>query len=637
MQRIATGFWNPFGLTFDERGRLWAVDNDPDASPPCRLLQVVPGGDYGFQFQFGRAGTNPLIAWNGQLPGTLGYAAGTGESPCAVVIHRGFLWVTSWGDNRIERYTLHTKAGEDSAMILANPEVVVQGGPSFRPVGMALAPNGDLIFTDWVDRSYTLHGLGKIWRLSMDGSVQSPHGIPARTKAEQSAFYGSMGDSLWSHPMTVLPNDNQGQAMESAHRSADPFVQTAVMWGESQTIRNLNIDDWKKLPDGMRLTRAMAYRWQDLNQFARFDSKQRKTFWEFGLRDNSSDVRKFILRWIAEVKATDMVQSIDAYLAQISVPQVEYRLAMATLEYLERGPADRSEVGGHRRAVVQALDTNRTLDARTTALAMLGPSEPGLSTASLIPLTEENGDLGRQATRLLALRNDEASLAQLVKIALDNKRNAQQRADAVMGLASNAAQHKSTLEQLSQDDSQPVKVEANRVLARLQNTELNQGRPADSDSAAWLARLEKHAGDPDAGWRVFFRAGAGQCSACHMYQGRGAKVGPDLSTLAGAASERSRILESILQPSREIGPLYVPWIVSTVDGQVISGIKLHIPGPNGKTRYINQKGEPIDIDLKEIAEQKMADQSIMPAGLAFAMDDQELADLIALLENSSSR
>ncbi len=113
LERIATGFWNPFGLAFDRHGRLFAVDNDPDSRPPCRLLHIVEGGDYGYRFRNGRKGVHPFTAWNGELPGTLPMVAGTGEAPCGVLSYeadslpaeyRGSLLVTSWGDHRIERY-----------------------------------------------------------------------------------------------------------------------------------------------------------------------------------------------------------------------------------------------------------------------------------------------------------------------------------------------------------------------------------------------------------------------------------------------------------------------------------------------------------------------------------------------------
>ena len=68
-------------MTFDAFGRLFAVDNDPDSRPPCRLLHIVEGGDYGYRFRNGRKGLHPFTAWNGELPGTLGMVAGTGEAP----------------------------------------------------------------------------------------------------------------------------------------------------------------------------------------------------------------------------------------------------------------------------------------------------------------------------------------------------------------------------------------------------------------------------------------------------------------------------------------------------------------------------------------------------------------------------
>ena len=42
---------------------------------------------------------------------------------------------------------------------------VVTGGDDFRPVGIAAAPDGSLYISDWVDKSYDVHGKGRIWRL----------------------------------------------------------------------------------------------------------------------------------------------------------------------------------------------------------------------------------------------------------------------------------------------------------------------------------------------------------------------------------------------------------------------------------------------------------------------------------------
>ncbi len=127
IERVAFGFWNPFHLAFDAFGRLFAVDNDPDSMPPCRLMHIVDGGNYGYRYRNGRKGVHPFTAWNGELPGTLPMVAGTGEAPSGVLAYEsdqlpedyvGNLLVTSWGDHRIERYRLEPRgelSGRDRA------------------------------------------------------------------------------------------------------------------------------------------------------------------------------------------------------------------------------------------------------------------------------------------------------------------------------------------------------------------------------------------------------------------------------------------------------------------------------------------------------------------------------------------
>ena len=167
----ATGFWNPHASCIDAFGRLFTVDNDPDSRPPCRLLHIIEGGDYGYRFRNGRKGLHPFTAWNGEIRGTLPMLAGTGEAPSGIVAYEhdalpaeyvGNLLATSWGDHRIERFQLKVKGASFES--IAEPLIV--GGENFRPVGIALAPDGSLYCTDWVLREYKLHGKGRIWRIS---------------------------------------------------------------------------------------------------------------------------------------------------------------------------------------------------------------------------------------------------------------------------------------------------------------------------------------------------------------------------------------------------------------------------------------------------------------------------------------
>ncbi|MEM8736092.1 MAG: PVC-type heme-binding CxxCH protein [Planctomycetota bacterium] len=115
VKEYATGFWNGFDLKFNARAELLLVDNDPDARGPNRLLKVVEHGDYGYLSIFGGSGTHPFQGWDGSLPGTLPYIAGTGEAPSGLIDmqrssfpneYANSVLVTIWNENSLERFDL---------------------------------------------------------------------------------------------------------------------------------------------------------------------------------------------------------------------------------------------------------------------------------------------------------------------------------------------------------------------------------------------------------------------------------------------------------------------------------------------------------------------------------------------------
>lgn len=144
------------------------------------------------------------------------------------------------------------------------------------------------------------------------------------------------------------------------------------------------------------------------------------------------------------------------------------------------------------------------------------------------------------------------------------------------------------------------------------------------DAAAILAL----GGDTKRGREVFYNVQLGQCVNCHRLQGGGRSVGPDLDAIASKRS-KAQLLDSILQPSKEIDPKFSSHAVLTEDGLVVTGLKVE---ENKDVLILRQAdGKDVRISKADLASLKIQPQSLMPTGLAGEMTAQELADLLAFL------
>lgn len=133
-------------------------------------------------------------------------------------------------------------------------------------------------------------------------------------------------------------------------------------------------------------------------------------------------------------------------------------------------------------------------------------------------------------------------------------------------------------------------------------------------------------GDPARGETVFFSNEA-RCSACHKIGGRGNEVGPALDDLAGR--DRARIYRDIADPSAEIHPAFVSFTVILKTGGVSVGI-VRAEGEDA-IRVMDTDAKVTLIKKAEIDDLRASGTSIMPVGLAGALGEQTLRDLIAFL------
>lgn len=142
-----------------------------------------------------------------------------------------------------------------------------------------------------------------------------------------------------------------------------------------------------------------------------------------------------------------------------------------------------------------------------------------------------------------------------------------------------------------------------------------------------LAQKMKHR-NFDQGRKMF---GAASCFSCHRFNGEGGIVGPDLSGAAGRYSPQD-LLESIIEPSKEISDQYSASLFTKNDGTVISGRIANLSGDTIRiiTDMFNP-GEMTVVKRSDIKSMEPAPTSMMPPGLVNMLKEDEILDLMAYL------
>lgn len=151
------------------------------------------------------------------------------------------------------------------------------------------------------------------------------------------------------------------------------------------------------------------------------------------------------------------------------------------------------------------------------------------------------------------------------------------------------------------------------------------GEPAPSRAEAiarYLPALDRQ-GHPDRG-RIVFRE---QCASCHRLGGEGHLLGPDLETVQG--QPREKLLVAILDPNREVSPLYLTATADTRDGESLTG---WVASEDASTLTLRQAGGiEHRLSRAQIESLRFDTRSLMPEGFESTLSPEAMADLLALL------
>lgn len=586
LRRIARGFWNPFGLLVRADGEIFAAENDPGSRPPCRLLHVVEGADYGFQWVYGSAPVHPFVAWNGELRGTLGMVHPSGEGPCAVVELGGGVMIPSWSDHSIDYFPLTRKgAGYTSERI-----PLVKGSDFFRPVCMTQGPDGAFYLTDWVFSSYPIHGRGRLWKLEIE---KQPWIAETQPETPDAALAKKLREGRETPEVAEL--------LKLA-RGSDKYLADAALTALSRS--KLSIEAVKALAPQDRIWAFVAMRRADLS-----DAKWVRAFFD----DPDAEMRFECLRWIADAVLNEFQPQVEAMLSDSKLDFRLFEAVLATWNTLRGEPG--AGVTNPEVLIERITDPKTPARLKGYALRLAPPTHKALTLELLRRLLAEDDEVLRlEVVRTLVARREQADL---IDLADDASSAPRLRVEAILGIDDQAV-----LQKLAQSDNASIREEARRALPR----SITTTRPAFDDTAAWLKLLEGQ-GDVETGRRIFFNSKVAICSSCHRHSGRGNVVGPDL-TLIAQQGDRAAILRSILEPNREVAPQFYPSVVELKDGTTFTGILLR---SSSTEVFRDLTGKEKSFPEADIVKRTELRTSLMPPGLVMTLTNEELRDLLAFL------
>ena len=299
--------------------------------------------------------------------------------------------------------------------------------------------------------------------------------------------------------------------------------------------------------------------------------------------------------------------------------------------------ADQAAAAGKdlRAAVADAsLDAARRADA-ARKLVSIDDSQPALETilAQINPKTEPQVQLGLLGA-LADSRN--ADLGGLIVKQWDRLTPASQKvatdllvrrgpwAESLLGAIKSGT--------ISSKDLLPQQWQAltsfpdDRVAAEAK--ELQQaGHPANSDRKALVDKaipLLERKGDPAKGRLVFEK----NCMVCHTIDGKGGKVGPELTGI-GARPKVDNLIQ-VLDPNRSVEGTYKQWTAKTED-DVITG-RLYAESKTS-VDIIDSAGQIHSIQRDQIKSLKQSDKGVMPEGFE-QLPEEDIVNVLAYLDTS---
>jgi cytochrome c oxidase cbb3-type subunit 3 len=165
---------------------------------------------------------------------------------------------------------------------------------------------------------------------------------------------------------------------------------------------------------------------------------------------------------------------------------------------------------------------------------------------------------------------------------------------------------------------------------------------------AYIRSVEKkisaaETGDPAHGKELFYSAAA--CGTCHMVNGKGGRLGPDLSSVGSSRSLEAlvesmrnpskRLAEGISEPLKDFAQEYETVTVVTADGTRLQGVVLN--EDSFTVQMLDTREQLHSFEKSKLRSYEKTRESLMPAYDAKVLPEKDLKDLIAFLLAASAQ
>jgi len=152
-----------------------------------------------------------------------------------------------------------------------------------------------------------------------------------------------------------------------------------------------------------------------------------------------------------------------------------------------------------------------------------------------------------------------------------------------------------------------------------------------------VRRLVRTRGDARRGRDLYLNSKALACVTCHRLEGVGGDVGPDLTRVWDTHSV-AKVMESIIDPSKEISDQYAAVEIRTSDERVVTGriVNLSEDFVMVNTNMLDP-GSTVRVDRKLIESMKPSRISMMPTALLDTFKEDEVLDLMAYILSRGDR